>query len=53
MERIFEKVMMRKMTEEEKEALQLNGSAKTRKKRSRNRAGISRKSGSRMRVKCG
>jgi hypothetical protein len=40
MERIFEKVMLRKMTEEEKEVLHLNGHVKPSKKHSRSRAGI-------------
>jgi hypothetical protein len=43
-ERIFEKVMLRKMTEEEKEILELKGPAKISKKHSRNRR-ISRKNG--------
>jgi hypothetical protein len=51
MERIFEKVMMRKMTEEEKEILELNVPAKPRKKSARNRASLSRKDGSRLRGK--
>jgi hypothetical protein len=43
MERIFEKVMQRKMTKAEKEVLQLNGPAKTSKKHSSNRAVVSHK----------
>jgi hypothetical protein len=46
MERIFEKVMLRKMTEEEKEVLHLNGHVKPSKKHSRSRAGIFHKNGS-------
>jgi hypothetical protein len=45
MERIFEKVMLRKMTEEEKIILHLNGHGKPSKKPSSNRAGISHKNG--------
>jgi hypothetical protein len=47
-ERIFEKVMLRKMTEEEKEILEINAPAKTSKKPSRERASISRKNGLRL-----
>jgi hypothetical protein len=46
MERIFEKVMLRKMTEKEKEILHLNGHVKPSKKLSRRRAGIFHKNGS-------
>jgi hypothetical protein len=51
MERIFEKVMLRKMTEEEKEVLHLNGHVKSSRKHSSHRARISHKNGSRLTAK--
>jgi hypothetical protein len=48
MERIFEKVMLRKMTEEEKEVLQLNVHSKPRKKLFSNQASFSHKKAPRL-----
>jgi hypothetical protein len=45
MERIFEKVMLRKMTEAEKDILGLNLPAEPRTKRSKGKSGVSRKKG--------
>ncbi|HWF12950.1 MAG TPA: hypothetical protein VG272_04380 [Candidatus Acidoferrales bacterium] len=47
-ERIFEKVMLRKMTEAEKTVLHVNGHVKPGKKQSRRRVGIFHKNGSEL-----
>jgi hypothetical protein len=51
MERIFEKVMLRKMTQKEKVILGLNGLSKSSRTHSRSRSTVSRKFGSRLRSK--
>ncbi len=51
MERIFEKVMLRKMTQKEKGILGLNGPPKSSRTHSRVRATASRKIGSRLAAK--
>jgi hypothetical protein len=50
-ELIFEKVMLRKMTEQEKEVLHLNGHVKPSRKHSSHGARISHKNGSRLAAK--
>jgi hypothetical protein len=51
MERIFEKVMLRKMTQKEKVVLGLSGPSKSSRRHYRSPAIVSRKFGSRLRSK--
>ncbi|HTC61511.1 MAG TPA: hypothetical protein VK709_01600 [Candidatus Saccharimonadales bacterium] len=51
MERIFEKVMLRKMTQKEKEILGLDGTSKSSRTHSSTRAIVSRKNCSHMRAR--